>query len=44
MAMKNKTLEEKDKIIARQKKWIVGLYILLMILLMGLYPIYWFKH
>lgn len=37
------TLAEKDKIIARQKKWLVRLFILIVILLMGLYPLFWFK-
>ena len=41
--MSIKTLEEKDKIIARQRKWLKILYIIMVILLLGLYPLFWFK-
>ena len=37
--MSMETLEAKDKLIAKQKKWLVRLYILMVILLMGLYPL-----
>ncbi|MFL5746505.1 MAG: hypothetical protein ACJ751_17640 [Niastella sp.] len=33
------TLAAKDKIIARQKKWLERIFILIVILLMGLYPL-----
>ena len=42
--MRIRTLAEQDKIIARQKKWIVILFILTVLLLLGLYPLIWFKR
>jgi hypothetical protein len=42
--MSIETLAEKDKIIARQRKWLNIIFIILVILLMGLYPLFWFKY
>lgn len=41
--MGNESLEAKDKIIARQRKWLKILYIIMVILFLGLYPLFWFK-
>jgi hypothetical protein len=38
------TLAAKDKIIARQRKWIVRTFIILVILILGLYPLILFKY
>lgn len=42
--MRIRTIAEKDKIIARQKRWLVRLFVLMVILLLGLYPLFWFKR
>jgi hypothetical protein len=43
LAMSIETLAAKDKIIARQRKWLKILFIIMVILLLGLYPLFWFK-